>query len=137
MPMYKVDWEEAIKMRRAGASYKEIADRFGASRQWIHSKMIKLLPNEKDRRRGAEIYNNIALPGMRKLFAENPRLTIAGMRRIIFMGTMNAGTTHKQTELIRRMINGKDVKITIDAIRRLLDFSGMTFEELFGREEDG
>ena len=119
-----INIDEAIKMRDSGATYEEIGEHFGVSRQRIHA---ALGPFKKN----AQLYTKIKYKGLREWFKETDT-SFSGFAKLIGMRADSAYVKKIQNWLT----DGGDNQRTfsIDQIKRMLEVTGMTFEELF--EED-
>lgn len=121
-----INIDEAIKMRNEGATYEEIGQHFGVSRQRIHT-----LLGGGDFKKNAQQYTKIKYKGLKKWFRET-NTTFSGFARLI--GAKNT------TAYIRKIQNWlteggeRDRTFTIDQIKKMLEVTGMTFEELFEEE---
>ncbi len=123
-----VDLDEAERMRKAGASYAEIAARFGVSHQAVQQKMVY---HKRKRRRYQDIFAQCPYIGLREYMLSHKGMTIAGLCRILFSGDTNA-----LREKTRRLLGGSDTLLQISAIQKLVAATGMSFAELFRRETD-
>lgn len=71
-----IDLDEAERMRKAGASYEEIADRFGVSHQAVHQKMGY---HKRQRRRYQDIFAQCPYTGLREYMLSHNGMTISGL----------------------------------------------------------
>lgn len=112
------DWAEARAMRANGFTLQEVADRFGVSKQAIS----KNIPQHYYSCQKCRDLGKIVYPGFRRFMMEN-RYTVSRLAKacgIRYAALYNA-------------LSGKHdpSKTTID---RMLSFTGMTYEEAFGKE---
>lgn len=122
-----ISTKEVFEMRKAGMTYKAIADRYGVSRQYIQ----QVAPASVARKSHAEI-ETIPYKGIYQFLKENPRLSLVGFYRAI-----TGGAYRNSTERVRNVIHGReDCRLSITEIRRLLEITGMTFDELFEKRAD-
>lgn len=119
-----------IVLREQGKTYQEIGDMYGVSKQSVE----KTIKNAENRiNNGVRIRKNsvniekIVYKGIYDLFYKDRTMTISKLARIV--GYDNS--------TLKNLIEGTNAKITIKGIKKLTDFSGMTFEELFELREKG
>ena len=119
-----INIDEVIRMRNEGATYEEIGEHFGVSRQRIHA---ALGPFKKN----AQLYTKIKYKGLKRWFNETDT-SFSQFARLV--------GTRSTTASIRKMQNWlseggeRESSFTIGQIKKMLEVTGMTFEELF--EED-
>lgn len=118
-----IDIVLAEQMRRDGATYQEIANHFGVTRQAVH---LNLKNHGRLRRRYDAIFNHCPYDGLRQFLQENKKVKIANLCNAVF-GTCTE-TARSKT---RRLIDGKKVSMTVNNIKRLEKYTGMNFDELF------
>lgn len=107
---------EMYRMRLEGKSYQVIADRFGVSRQYVHQLFGQKYKNV-----------NVKYVGLRKWMNES-NYSVAKLAR-------ESGCTDNHNYVtITSYLQGSP-RIDIDSIRKILRFTGLTFEEAFGVEE--
>lgn len=107
---------EMYRMRLEGKSYQAIADRFGVSRQYVHQLFA---PKGKD--------VNVQYVGLRKWMIKF-NYSVAKLAR-------ESGCTDNHSYVtITSYLQGSP-RMDIDSIRKILRFTGLTFEEAFGVEE--
>lgn len=111
------DKAEAYFMRLEGKSFQEIADCFGVSWQYIHH-LLSGICERKPRRS----LDTVVFPGIRNYMREN-QLSFAGFSKIL-------GISIKQ--VICGLCGKND--ITKNFIDRVLDTTGMTYEQAFKKE---
>ena len=122
--MTKQEIEQAKALRAQGKTYQEIGDIMcysaGAIRYNIMDKV----------RRDAIVYNQIVLKGFYDYFTENKNITIANFAFRVF-----GKADHDHYYLLRRLLKGQNVKVTTNSIRRMIETTGKTFEELFEKRK--
>lgn len=126
--MGKINFKEANEMLANGKTYKDIADRFGVTKQYAHSYMNsdKIKPLRK--RKNEKFYNEIIYKGFKYLFYKDEKLTVPLLAKRV------AGRSDRALqEKLRRLMTGQDSSITIKDINTLLKMSGLTFEKFFER----
>ena len=112
---------EMYRMRLEGKSYQAIADRFGVSRQYAYRLIGQQCKSEP--------YRNVNVPytGLKKWMNES-NYSVAKLAR-------ESGCTanHSYVTIISYLQGSP--RMDIDSIRKILRFTGMTFEEAFGEAE--
>lgn len=112
---------EMYRMRLEGKSYQNIADRFGVSRQYVYQLIGQQCKSEP--------YRNVNVPytGLKKWMNES-RYSVAELSR-------ESGCTDNHSKgTIASYLKGSP-RMDIDSIRKILRFTGLTFEEAFGEAE--
>ena len=110
---------EMFKMRLDGATYQEIADKYGISKQRVHS----LIGNPAKTR--LKTFDYIVYKGLKTWMEEN-KISIAGLTRIITKTATSSGRTKSKLE-------GK-AQFKLDEIILIIKESGLSFEQLFIQE---
>lgn len=112
---------EAFTMRIDGHTYQEIADKLGVTRQCIHQML------------GADRRSKVALndkgfiyPNLMKWMIEN------GVP--IYDLYKKMGYTSSDSSKVYKRLRG-DIRFTICDIRKILEITGMSFEECFSLKE--
>ena len=112
---------EMYRMRLEGKSYQAIADRFGVSKQYVYQLFGQQCKSEP--------YRNVNVPytGLKKWMNES-NYSVAKLAR-------ESGCTanHSYVTIISYLQGSP--RMDIDSIRKILRFTGMTFEEAFGEAE--
>lgn len=111
---------EMYRMRLEGKSYQAIADRFGVSRQYVHQLFGQKYKSEPYRN------VNVQYTGLRKWMNES-HYSVAKLAR-------ESGCTDHSYGTITSYLQGS-LRMDIDSIRKILRFTGLTFEEAFGETE--
>ena len=123
--------KEMLEMRMNGATYKEIADVCGISKQRVHQKIGEYSQRIKELRRGGMYLEEIKYKGIYDFFKEN--LDVSFSR---FVEAVMGNTHHNSTERIRCFLRGQyEVKFTVAQIKRMCEVCGKPFEEVF-KERD-
>lgn len=118
---------EILEMHRNGYTYQQIADKYGITRQRAYSVVYNRMMQMKDEN-FAESVNKVIYPAIRKWMFEN-RITISGLHRIINPEVISDVD-------IRKFLTEKNRKISIKTLRKILETTGLTFEEAFPTEAD-
>ena len=116
-----MDKERAIDMfimRLEGATYQEIADKYGITRQMVFS-----ILNHKDKDNAKQDF--IIYKGLKKWMLEN-NINVYGLYTIMTGKTTGSGRTKDKLCGI--------TKFSITDIKAIIKESGKTFEELFMQE---
>nr|DAQ30173.1 MAG TPA: Helix-turn-helix XRE-family like protein [Caudoviricetes sp.] len=112
---------EMYRMRLEGKSYQAIADRFGVSRQYVYQLFGQKYKSEPYRN------VNVRYTGLRKWMNES-NYSVAKLAR-------ESGCTDNHSyATITSYLQGSPF-MSIDFIRKILGFTGLTFEEAFGEAE--
>lgn len=111
---------EMYRMRLEGKSYQAIADRFGVSRQYVHQLFGQKYKSEPYRN------VNVQYTGLRKWMNES-HYSVAKLAR-------ESGCTDHSYGTITSYLQGSP-RMDIDSIRKILRFTGLTFEEALGETE--
>ena len=121
----KVNWEEASKMLIEGYTFVDIAERYNVTRQYIQQHYMR------DHRGHKKIAKEgIVYPGIREWFMKN-RITYAMIGRNVYPNDLQMNATQKA----RNLLVGKTKYVDIEAALRLIEFTGIPFEQMFkGRE---
>ena len=108
---------EMFEMRVNGATYEEIAEHFSVTKQYVQCTLVGIVDSGREFLKAGCIY-----PGLSNWMIRT------GTRA----NTLNNKTLHIKfpTAFYRRMKG--ETLFTIDEIRKILDYTGLTFEEAFG-----
>ena len=117
--MTKEDKIKAFEMRMDGMTFQEIGDHFGVTQQCIEACF-------KPERKRKPINRNFKCiyPGLKKWMLEN-RVSIMKMHDDLHL-------YDSPLSMYRNMKT--EGMLTIDRIKKILAFTGLTFEEAFGEE---
>lgn len=127
--------KEMFKMRQKGATYQEIADEVGISRQAIYKQIEVYVKRTMTSYRGKGFYlDDIKFQGIYDYFKENEEETISSFTKKIFDNPYAS-----KTQTIRDFITGKhNAYFNIDQIKCICDVIGKPFALVFKeRETDG
>lgn len=116
--------QEMRNLRDSGWTYQRIADHLGVSKQYVWQ--------EIRRRLREPYYEKIPYKGLYKLFQDDKSLTVPKFCVTVFH--------HHGHDFITRMTNfigGGDSRVSVSQIKKILDYCGGTFEEVFSIREDG
>lgn len=117
----KVNWKEAGEMILNGASFAEIADRFGVSRQYIQMYYTK-------RKTGKRSYNScekVVYAGIANFMLEN-HLSITRFARMVYKEP-----TPAQIQSFRNIMIGRTYHVPLATVGAILRCIGKPFEEVF------
>lgn len=116
---------EAYSMRLDGATFQQIADKFGVTKQFIQQ---SLFPSDNRKVRASNgsmcIYAGLAQ------FIDDHHVTQRKLGKLLGIKYVESSTTR-----VRKRLTGK-TPFTINEIYKILEFTGMTFEECFALKED-
>jgi hypothetical protein len=73
---------------------------------------------------------NIAYQGIYQLFVNDDMMTESRLARMVYKN--NCGANRNR---ISRLVKGENVKMTIQEIKKLIEITGKSFEELFELRE--
>lgn len=107
---------EAFSMRLDGCTYQEIADRFGVTRQYIQ----QTIPSDPIVRRKTRQLEKVCIYEGLAEFIKDHQMSSTQIGEII--GVCRVSTYQRLTG---------ERKFNISDIRKILDYTGMTFEECF------
>ena len=123
-------WEQVYQMRLEGATFQEIGNKFGVSRQCVNEIFNKQYRKLKGMRGYGFRVDSIVYKGIYEHFRDNPFETISSFTEKIF------GYVGNKPQTIRDLITGaRKTFITIPRIQKMCEITGKTFEELFERRE--
>lgn len=120
-----IDIDKAIEMRNNGATYEEIGAHFGVSRQRVHTALGSFKKN-------AQLYAKIKYKGLKKWFKETDA-SFSSFSKLVGMRSDSAYVRKVQNWLTEG--GERDRTFTIEQIKKMLEVTGMTFEELFEEEK--
>jgi DNA-binding XRE family transcriptional regulator len=116
--------KEMLKMRCDGATYQEISDACGLTRQAVHLRITEYTERITKGTRGKGFcLFDIKYKAIREHFADNSKLSISAFAKAV---GVNAST-------MRNFLTGKNASyFTIPQIRRMCEIVGKPFEDVFG-----
>lgn len=119
------DKKEMLALRERGLSYQEIADIYHISKQRVY----QIIGKENVRRFNADI-DKIVYKGIYEFMRDNPSISFSNLHR-----TISSHSTANAVKSFRRFLTNTTDKgvLTIRQIKRLMEFTGKSFEELFER----
>lgn len=117
-----------IVLREEGKTYQEIGDIFGISKQAVERsiKNAEIKFNGRMRKSNVNI-EEIIYKGIYQIFKKDSQITVSKLSKIL---------GHERTT-VNNFLKNKNTRISIDAIKKLIAYSGMTFDELFELREEG
>ena len=140
MAVKRATLEEMIKLRAAGLSYQSIGDRYGVSKQAVYSRIHCFQGELKDagvepkeiseielaraRKRLGKVYQNY--PVLAEWIARNCRGNLSGFAR-------NVGLEY---DAVSAALYGRR-RMDLSLIRKILAYTGLTFEEAFKSQKGG
>jgi predicted transcriptional regulator len=120
--------QEMLMMRMNGATYQEIADECGVSRQNVNERIHRYTKRLTSgvRGYGFSLYD-IRFKAIREHFEKNPKETVSSFSR----------ATGVLPQTMRNFLTGTyESFFTVHQIRRMCEIVGKPFEEIFGGAED-
>lgn len=119
--------KEKADMRKDGATYQQIADACGISRQAVQQQVSEFEKRRTYGIRGRQWYiNNIRYKGIYDHFNNNAQESLSSFSRAIY------GYTASRVAITRNFLcNGSETKFTINQIKRICKRCGKSFEEVF------
>lgn len=122
MSLLNPNAKEMLKMRMDGATFQEIADRYGISRQAVHQS-LKHYTDRLEGKRYALNVDKIIYKGIAEFFLDNPEESVTSFsRKVLGQGTAN---------LKRGLIGENEMHFTINQIKKICNIIGKPFEEVF------
>lgn len=116
-----------VQMRLDGYTMQQIADEYGVTKQCIQQKISSITKNYTPRQGGVrKIDEKIIYPNLAKWIFDNGYSVGSFAKRL--------GMSCSNNLLIK--LHGER-SINMAEIRRMLEFTGRTFEYLFAEKEDG
>lgn len=119
--------EKMIEMRKAGKTYREIADVFGISRQAVHC----CIKEAKERHlRHDQECEKIVFQGIYDFFKADPKMNYTKFTILIY------GHKEKRVADIRNFITGAhESRFPLIIHQRICEICGTSFEDTFKRRE--
>lgn len=118
----KVDWKEAGEMLLNGASFAEIADRFGVTRQCIH---LYYTQHKNKGYRNSTSFRKVVFQGIADYMQEH-HLSIKRFAMTVFKDP-----TESQIHSLYLFVIGKSTQVPLATIDAILRCIGKPFEEAF------
>lgn len=117
--------EEMIELREQGLNYRQISEIYHISRQRVHS----IIGKEKSRKNNADI-ERIVYKGIYDYLTENPKISLNTLYRKI---SSNYTSNQMRNFRVFLMNTSDRGKLTIRQIKKLIEITGKSFDELFER----
>lgn len=126
--------KEMLLMRLDGATFQQIADTCGITKQAAHQAIRKYTDKIARCQRGRSFsYNDIKFKGIYEYFEANEEVTLTSFANAVF--DEESGT---RGGTIRNFLTGKtDSRFTISQIKRMCEICGKPFEEVFEERKGG
>lgn len=129
--MYKTRIANYVVLREQGKSLQEIADICNVSKQAVDQGLSKFEEAFGNRvRKGNVEIEKIVYKGLYDFFVDNPNMTFSKLTRLMY-GYSDANMKNKTI----RLLHGKNVKISIKAINKLIEITEKSYEVLFELRE--
>ena len=128
--------KEMLKMLLDGASYKEIADAYGISRQCVQKTINQYVKKLAADKRGRKFeLNNIKYQGIYDYFEENVNETLTSFAMKVYEVDREKGL--KKSVTIKNLVTGNhNVHLTLPQIKKICEIVGKPFEEVFKERSD-
>lgn len=121
--------QQMIEMRRDGATYQEIGEKFGVSKQYVH----ELIGKVRKRKDTADL-EKIIFEGIYQLFKNDECMSYRKLATIIYGRRVEI--SHQNT--VYQFVTGKrDSMLKIRQIKNILNYTGKSFEEVFKLRNGG
>ena len=118
----EIDWGKAGQMLANGSNFAEIARELGTSRQTVHYHYVHA--------RGKRANTVIAYSALRKWRSEN-NMSYMKIGELLYP---NARSKSSASQNARNIFVGKTKVISIDAVIRLAEITGLSVQEMFRKE---
>lgn len=118
--------EEMARMKNNGATYKEIADFYGLSKQRVYQLLHSVSTTNNPRGKHLEI-QNIKYKGAYEYFRTHPHKSISSFSKAVF-GYTDKSTTEK---LRRLFYKTRTVHLSVEQFKKICEIIGKPFEEVF------
>ena len=123
---------DIIEKRKNGATYQEIADAEGVSKQWVNQIITKHAPELKYTRGHGFNIETIVYKGIYEHFKSDLHESVTSFTHKIY-----GRTCRNNISTVRRFIIGEhpDSRFSIAHIKKMCEITGKSFEELFTLRE--
>lgn len=119
-----------VILREEGKSYQEIADIYNVSKQSVEQALRKFEVTFGRVRKNNTNIERIAYKGLYNFFIDNPNMTFSKLTRLSY-GYSDTKNTHR----IMNLLFGKNVRINIKTINKLIEITEKPYEVLFELRE--
>ncbi len=130
--MIKLTNKELYEWRQRGATYQEMADAEGISRQAVHQKVKaheRKLMGKRGRINGFNI-NKIVYKGIYEYFRDNVDETVYGFTQKVF------GHSQQKIQCVKRFLLGESESLfKVHHVPNMMEATGKSFDELFELRE--
>lgn len=125
----KVDVIKAKEMLNNGVTFTDVAKHFGVSKQRIHQMLGKQKLSCVVRGTKGMIY-----PNLKRWMIEN-EVTYKDLLERMGLSSCNVANTRLSKQLKKHEGEKESIGLRIDQIRKILEITGMSFEECFELEK--
>ena len=125
-----MDIKEMVKMRIDGATFQEIADACGVTKQAVQQKVSAYYNGQLKSKRGRKLnIQKIKYKGIYEYFVENPTETLTSFVNKVFgeNGRCNSNVNKMSDFLYRK----RESRFSIAQIKRICEIVGQPFEKTF------
>jgi DNA-binding Lrp family transcriptional regulator len=122
-----------LEARMNGATLQEIADKYGVTRQAVHTSLKHYTDRLSGKRFGLDV-NKIIYKGIAEYFLEHPEESMTSFSRKIFGYIEGA----RPRDVRKNMFGEHEMYLSINQIKKICEVVGKPFEEVFelrGEEE--
>ncbi|MEE0981449.1 MAG: sigma factor-like helix-turn-helix DNA-binding protein [Acutalibacteraceae bacterium] len=124
--------KEALEMRLAGATYQEIADTCGITREAVRQKIERGCKELMGNTRGSDFISKIKYQGIYEYFEGNFDMSMSLFAKKVF----GANAKHYKTKTMRDFLTGTgNMSFTIQQMQKICEIVGKPFEEVFKERE--
>ena len=121
--------QQMIEMRRDGATYQEIGDRFGITRQAVFDRIGRVT-----KRRDNVDLEKIIYEGIYQMFKNDEYMTYSKLAFIVYGTRVNRG----RQNTVYQFVTGKlGTMLKIRWINNILKYTGKPYEEVFKLRNGG
>ena len=129
--MAKMSHRQMLQMRLNGATYQEIADASGLSKQRVHMLLTTYAPELKGVRGNGFNIETIVYKGIYEYFKKNETESLSSFAMKVF-----GYTTKDNIPSMRKFIIGEcNSRYNIPQMQKICELVGMPFEKVFERRD--
>ena len=133
MSLINPNAKEMLEMRVSGATFQEIANKYGVSRQAVHQTLNSYMARLQGKRYALDV-DKIIYKGIAEWFLENPNESITSFSKRV----LGCDSGQRSGAIKRGLIGENETYFTINQIKKICEVVGKPFEEVFelrGEEE--
>lgn len=126
MSLINPNAKEMLEMRVNGATFQEIANKYGISRQAVHQTLNSYMARLQGKRYALDV-DKIIFKGIAEWFFENPDESMSSFSRKVF----GYDTGAKVKDVRMNLYGEYTVYFSIEQIKKICEVIGKPFEEVF------